>query len=90
MPRCSGSDACAGWRGRLLLREFIEPGWQRRVITDRDRAREVSDVYRAAGFEVRVGTAIPEDFADSCEGCALVRAGLLHVVYTRRLEGDQS
>lgn len=59
------------------------------MVTDRDRARELSNVYRAAGFEVRVATAIPEDFADSCAPCPLVRAGLLQVIYTRRLKGDQ-
>ena len=58
-------------------------------MTDRERARELGDVYRAAGFEVRVVTAIPEDFADSCEACALVRAGLLQVVYTRAQKGDR-
>ena len=66
----------------------FEAGWQRRIITDRDRARELSEVYRAAGFEVRVTTAIPEDFADSCEPCPLVRAGMFRIVYTRRPLGD--
>jgi len=60
------------------------------VITDRDRARELGDVYRTAGFEVRVVTATDRDFADECAPCPLVRAGLLQIVYTRRREGDQS
>ncbi len=65
-----------------------EVGWQRRIITDRERARELSDIYRSVGFEVRVVTAIPEDFADSCAPCPLVRAGAFQVVYTRRSDGD--
>ena len=64
-------------------------GWQRRIVTDSERARELKDVYRAAGFEVRVVPAIPEDFADSCAPCPLVRAGAFHVIYTRRLTGGQ-
>ena len=66
-----------------------DAGWQRRVITDRDRARELGEVYRTAGFDVRVTTAIPEDFAESCEPCPLVRAGVLHIVYTRRPAGEE-
>lgn len=65
-----------------------ESGWERRIITDRERARELSDVYRSVGFEVRVVTAVPDDFADSCAPCPLVQAGAFHVVYTRRREGD--
>lgn len=66
-----------------------EPGgWQRRIVTDPERARELSEVYRGAGFEVRVVTATPEDFDDPCAPCPLVRAGAFHVVYTRRLHGE--
>jgi hypothetical protein len=64
-------------------------GWQRRVVTDPARARELAAVYRSAGFDVRIATAIPEDFADSCAPCPLVRARAFHVVYTRRLTGAQ-
>jgi hypothetical protein len=63
-------------------------GWQRRVITDPARASELSELYRSAGFEVRIVPAIPEDFVDSCAPCPLVRTGAFHVVYTRRLAGD--
>ena len=64
-------------------------GWHRRIVTDGERALELGDVYRAAGFEVRVVAAIPGDFADSCAPCPLVRAGAFHVIYTRRRTGDQ-
>ena len=66
-----------------------ESGWERRIITDRERARELGDIYRSVGFDVRVVTAIPEDFADSCTPCPLVQAGAFQVVYTRRRKGDQ-
>ncbi|HLZ45804.1 MAG TPA: hypothetical protein VKQ05_09010 [Gemmatimonadales bacterium] len=66
-----------------------EVGWQRRIITDRARARELGDIYRSVGFEVRVVAAIPEDFADACAPCPLVRSGAFQVIYTRRREGDQ-
>lgn len=62
----------------------VGAGWQRRFVADAARAREMSELYRRAGFEVRVSHAIPEDFAESCTTCALVQAGLFHVVYTRR------
>ena len=65
-----------------------EAGWDRRIITDRARARELGDIYRAVGFEVRIVVAVPEDFADSCESCPLVQAGAFQVVYTRRRDGD--
>jgi hypothetical protein len=58
------------------------------VITDPARARELSEIYRSAGFEVRIVTAVPEDFADSCTPCPLVRAGAFQIVYTRRLKGE--
>lgn len=59
-------------------------GWQRRFVTDTERARELGEEYRRAGFEVRIAAAIPEDFADSCATCALVQSGLFRIVYTRR------
>jgi hypothetical protein len=64
-------------------------GWERRVVVDRERARELSELYAAAGFEVRVATTIPEDFSESCAPCPLVHLGLLRIVYTRR-KGETS
>lgn len=63
-------------------------GWERRIVVDRERARELSELYGAAGFEVRVATTIPEDFSESCAACPLVHLGLLRIVYTRR-KGDK-
>lgn len=65
-----------------------EAGWERRIITDREKARELGDIYRSVGFDVRIVVAIPEDFADSCAPCPLVQAGAFQIVYTRRRDGD--
>lgn len=63
-------------------------GWERRFIADPQRAEEAIEVYRRAGFEVRVEPAIPEDLRDECESCWLVAGGYFRVIYTRRSGGD--
>jgi hypothetical protein len=60
------------------------PEWERRFIADPARAAEAIELYRQAGFEVRAESIVPDDLRDECESCALVRAGLLQVIYTRR------
>lgn len=65
-----------------------DEGWERRFVADAERAREASELYRRAGFEVRVAPALPEDFAEPCEGCWLVQSGWFRVVYTRRPGGE--
>jgi hypothetical protein len=62
-------------------------GWQRRFVADAERANEMSEVYRLAGFDVRIAPATPDDFSESCTACWLVQSGLFRVVYTRRLQG---
>jgi hypothetical protein len=64
--------------------------WERRFIADPQRAQEAADVYRQAGFEVRVEAAIPDDLRDECESCWLVTNRYFRVVYTRRPSGDSS
>jgi hypothetical protein len=59
-------------------------GWQRRFVTDAERARNLGQEYRRAGFEVRIAAAVPEDFDESCAACALVQSRLFRIVYTRR------
>jgi hypothetical protein len=63
-------------------------GWERRFIADPQRAQEVLEVYRQAGFEVRAEPAIPDELREECESCWLVKAGFFHVIYTRRPSGD--
>jgi hypothetical protein len=64
-------------------------GWERRFIADPQRAEEVLELYRQAGFEVRAEPAIPDDLREECESCWLVKAGLFRVIYTRRPGGDR-
>lgn len=65
-----------------------DAGWERRIITDRERARELSDIYRSVGLEVRIVVASAEDFGESCAPCPLVQAGAFQIVYTKRRDGD--
>jgi hypothetical protein len=62
-------------------------GWERRFIADPQRAEEVIELYRQAGFEVRAEAAIPDDLREECESCWLVQAGYFRVIYTRRRGG---
>lgn len=62
--------------------------WERRFVADAERAREAAEIYRQAGFEVRVETEIPEDLRDECIDCWLVKAGFFRVIYTRRSEAS--
>jgi len=64
-------------------------GWERRFIADPQRAEEVLELYRRAGFEVRAEPAIPDDLREECESCWLVKAGFFRVIYTRRPSGDR-
>ncbi|HJQ66621.1 MAG TPA: hypothetical protein VJ816_09605 [Gemmatimonadales bacterium] len=57
--------------------------WERRFVADPERAREVAEVYRLAGFDVRVETEIPEGLRDECTDCWLAKAGYFRVIYTR-------
>ena len=63
-------------------------GWERRFIADPQRAEEVLELYRQAGFEVRAEPANPDDLREECESCWLVKAGFFRVIYTRRPSGD--
>jgi hypothetical protein len=59
-------------------------GWERRFVADPERAREAVELYRRAGFEVRVEPGLPEQLQNECESCWLVKAGYFQVIYTRR------
>jgi hypothetical protein len=62
--------------------------WERRFVADLERAREAEEIYRRAGFEVRVETEIPENLRDACTDCWLVKAGFFKVIYTRKGEAS--
>jgi hypothetical protein len=72
-----------------MHRSIPPDGWERRFIADPQRAEEVLELYRQAGFEVRAEPAIPDDLREECESCWLVKAGLFRVIYTRRPGGDR-
>lgn len=61
-----------------------EGRWERRFVADPERAREAVELYRQAGFEVRVEPGLPEELREECESCWLVKAGYFQVIYTRR------
>lgn len=62
--------------------------WERRFVADPQRAKEAAEIYRQAGFDVRVETEIPEGLRDECTDCFLVKAGFFRVIYTRRVGGE--
>jgi hypothetical protein len=62
--------------------------WERRFVADPQRAQEAAEIYRLAGFDVRVETEIPEGLRDECTDCFLVKAGFFRVIYTRRAAGE--
>jgi hypothetical protein len=64
-------------------------GWERRFVADPQRAAEAVELYRQAGFEVRVEPGIPDDLREECESCWLVKAGFFNVIYTRRPGGGE-
>jgi hypothetical protein len=59
-------------------------GWERRFVADPERAREAAEVYRRAGFDVRVEIEIPDELRDECTECWLVTTGFFRVIYTRK------
>ncbi len=61
--------------------------WERRFVADPQRAQEAAEIYRLAGFDVRVETEIPEGLREECTDCFLVKAGFFRVIYTRRAAG---
>ncbi len=79
----AADDACeaAGLRADPLL---VAEGWERRTMTDPQRARELVDQYRELGFDVRLEKLRPQDFGSACEACALTACRSYVTVWTRR------
>jgi len=75
-------------RGVLSNEELVQAGWVRRHLADLERAREAQATYRDAGFEVRLETLSPGNFADECRTCAASVCPSYVVVYTRKTSGD--
>jgi len=60
------------------------PGKQMAIDADLNAGLITQDEARTRRFEVRAEPIVPDDLREECESCALVRAGLLQVIYTRR------
>jgi hypothetical protein len=62
--------------------ERLAAGWERRFVTDANRAVEAVALYGALGYEAVADPVRPEDLDDDCEACAL--ATRFRTIYTRR------
>ena len=58
-------------------------GWERRFITDVDRADEAVALYSQLGFEVHVEPVLAPELGGDCSECALVAACRFKTIYTR-------
>ena len=72
---------------RILEKLPITPlegdGWERRFITDVDRADEALDLYSQLGFEVHAEPVLASDLGGGCNECALVATCQFKTIYTR-------
>lgn len=58
-------------------------GWERRFITDVDRADEAVELYSQLGFEVHVEAVLASELGGNCNECALVATCQFKTIYTR-------
>lgn len=58
-------------------------GWERRFITDLDRADEAVELYSQLGFEVHLEPVLASELGGDCNECALVAACHFKAIYTR-------
>lgn len=58
-------------------------GWERRFITDVDRADEAVELYSQLGFEVHVEPVLASELGGDCNECALVATCQFKTIYTR-------
>ena len=68
---------------RLPVSASESDGWQRRFITDVDRADEAVELYSHIGFEVHVESVLASELGGDCNECALVAACQFKTIYTR-------
>lgn len=64
--------------------DLISKGWERRFITDANRASELMDLYEELGFEVHSDEISPGEFNETCRDCGLMTLVPLLMIYTRR------
>ena len=84
--RRPGSTVAIGPAASRRVRErdaaLAGDGWGRRFIGGPPRLREMVELYRAIGHEVRLETLDAGDLESRCSGCALALS-LFRIVYTR-------
>jgi hypothetical protein len=68
---------------RLPSSALVSEGWQRRFITDVDRADEAVEVYSKLGFDVYVEPVLANELGGECSECALVATCQFRTIYTR-------
>lgn len=64
--------------------DLISKGWERRFITDANRASELIGLYEELGFEVHSDEISPGEFNEACRDCGLMTLVPLLMIYTRR------
>jgi hypothetical protein len=77
---------------KLPVSELEINGWQRRFITDADRADEAIELYLELGFEVQAEPVLAIELGGKCDDCALVATCQFKTIYTRaknRADSDQ-
>lgn len=77
-------------RGVQAKAALLAEGWERRHMTDPDRAAEAAEMYARAGYEVRVEALEPSDFGAGCSSCASTVCAAFVVLYTRKSPPKQS
>jgi len=68
---------------KLPVTTLEADGWERRFITDVDRADEAVELYSELGFEVHVEPVAAAELGGDCNGCALVAECRFKTIYTR-------
>lgn len=68
---------------RLPFTALESDGWERRFITDVDRADEAVELYSQLGFEVHLESVLASELGGDCNECALVAACQFKTIYTR-------
>jgi hypothetical protein len=63
--------------------QLVAEGWERRFMTDSERAKESTDLYTALGFDVRAEPVIPTELGAECTDCRLIVCRSFITIYTR-------
>ena len=68
---------------------LLAQGWQRRFVTDMNRAAEVADLYRQLGFEIRLEPIPQEQFGEHCDACQLAMLLRFRTIYTKKVRSEK-